>query len=141
MSRVNPLSSLQLANVAAVIGLLTTIPDDQYKHRVFGHGADLDAEVPTAACAVGHAFRNPNQFRVEVEERNLFQRLFGIKTAKPDTKDSHPRTFALDVFGGPLYRHAFDSDAYGMDPDSVTKNMVLDRLFKVKAAGGIPVAA
>lgn len=134
------LSKLQMSNLGAVIALLTSIPDKDYNHSHFGvvYG-DRDYDRPNAVCAVGHAIKNPGKFRVEVpaEKRNFIQRLFGIKTGKP-TNGNYPRIFARDVFGDALWYHAFESDAYGMEPRDVTKNMVLARLFAVKAAGAVP---
>lgn len=140
------LTALQLSNVGVLIGLLIAVPDANYDHFRFGGPKmdDCNPARPEDSCALGHALRRYGKFRLPLAEskRTVIQRLLGITTTKPTAELAGcPRGFGREVFGDGLDTYVFAPDAFGCSPSDVTKNMVLDRLFKVKAAGGIPAAA
>lgn len=126
----------QKANVAILLGLLAALPDDKYNHNTFGFRNSLDF-----GCAMGLAYANRGLLDLKavetIEEPTFIDKLLGrttrtIKVKADDygtwEKRGATHSFAEEQFGSAMWERVFDCDAYGIDPDNVTKQMVMERL-------------
>lgn len=121
----------QRANVAILLGLLAALPDDKYNHSTFGFRSAEFGTSPDSGCALGLAYSQRDKFDLKaVGEFDGVEEVFPVKAEEYGQFGERGATysFGVDQFGVEVYERVFDSDAYGMSPENVTKQMVMERL-------------